>query len=384
MAEIPALPVEPLSAAEEALGRTLAASEGDFVFPVYSKRVTTFCRQSVNLGDALSRGRFYERLRSLDEVAQAVEVFGATLAGGTKFRAGPLAELVVDIFPSMYDAPKGVVPMPEDDEESVGWHAVLPIEIEGDRVNFMHNWSRDWGDEGCGSFSLQYIAKFAREASSIRPKGGPAPPTGEPADAPTTKSQALRLLVDRWRDEETESPWMVVDSDPGPLWCGRWLIGVGDGSPWLQAAILLRGLEVDPLTVGWLHARSSLGGVLDIEEFFIWPSYRGRGLGAALAGQSLLFAAIRQHRAVRWLQPQADVEVARVTGFAPPVWVAGLPWRQADVGLGVAPRDRSDGRSRVATTLRLDGGARRGPHPSGRTQHKCRQPWLAADVRRGR
>jgi len=115
-----------------------------------------------------------------------------------------------------------------------------------------------------------------------------------------------------------EHPWDgYSDSSWTPLhWgtlidvLGRWLIGVSDGSCWLQCVAVLREAEGGPIVAGWIHLRGTSVGA-DVEELFVWPPYRKRGIGTALAGQALLFARSEHITTVHWLSDLAPDSTAR-------------------------------------------------------------------------
>jgi GNAT superfamily N-acetyltransferase len=361
----------------------MGLDSGPFAFPLFVRRAAVFCTHGMRLADRRGGDFFYERLRSLHEVVRGVTVFGNLLHDGITFGHTPQIELSVEIFPSMFDAPRGRVPMPSKDEQSIGGHAVSARLIDGGeittrldfdgrwgarirtkceahrgrgwilsskgkprvrhadsagalvggRVVFDHTWGEGWGDRGMGSFSLEYVERFALEAMAVRAVAGP-PPAWSNADDPEGYAESaarFRAHYIAW-----QSPWTVVDHGETVVWCGRWIMGVGSVVPWLQAVLLLRGVTADTLQVGWLHARGTPGLTLDIEEFFIWPPYRGQGLGSALAGQSVLFAAQRGYKGVRWMRLYADVVVDSNTGGKLPGWAESMLWQDADVGLGVA------------------------------------------------
>lgn len=318
--EIPSRPTDPANSVE--LARALMGDPHGLPFSLYEKRAGMFNIQSFTLNDGFAAaGRFYERLRSPKELVQATVISQAIQENGVPYGQGPLVELSVEIFPSIYDAPGGVVPMPGADEQSVGGHAVVPVCMQDGRLWFIHRWPKTWGANGAGSLSAEYVRRFSTEALAVRPRGGPEPPRAGP---PRNPAKPLEILAEHYVDQESQ--WHMVDTEGDVLWCGRWLIGAGDGSPFLQAAVLLRGITDDVLHVGWLHARIDASGILEIEEAFVWPPYRGRGLGATLVGQSLLLAATYHYRTIRWLHPLADEVVARRSGRHTPGWILSLPW----------------------------------------------------------
>ena len=193
------------------------------------------------------------------------------------------------IFPRFYDAPGGAVPLPDPEEHLVGDHAVLPITMRDERVFFQHNWGPRWGDNGVGSFAIDYLDRYQREAWSIR-HAVPGPrPEGVPgsADLGPSSERWDRLREHPW-DGNGDSGFILLHHGTRLDILGRWLTGVSDGSVWLQCIAVMREAEGGPMIVGWMHLRGTASGV-DVEELYVWPPYprtqhwhRSRGPGVAL------------------------------------------------------------------------------------------------------
>lgn len=62
-------------------------------------------------------------------------------------------------FKSVYDAPKGRIPLPEKDEPQVGAHAVALYDHSPDEqcFYFRNSWGEKWGDRGHGALPYSYI-----------------------------------------------------------------------------------------------------------------------------------------------------------------------------------------------------------------------------------
>jgi hypothetical protein len=149
----------------------------------------------------------------------------------------------------------------------------------------------------------------------------------------------MQLLAGEW-DEDESTPFFALHYGELVDVFGRWLIGVSDGSMWLQCIAVLHEPEARPLIVGWMHIRGTLDGP-DIEEFFVWPLYRERGIGTTLAGQGLLYATMTpwQQGRWRWHEPEADATMRVRSQWEPhiPGWLSNL---LSDSGGVVASRQQ--------------------------------------------
>ena len=97
------------------------------------------------------RIEYYQRLYNAEEIRYAIYHFHA-------------ASISIDIFESIISAPKGHVPMPAEGERSMGQHCVTAIGYDKDGIYFANSWGRDWGDNGVGFFTWDYINKYLIES----------------------------------------------------------------------------------------------------------------------------------------------------------------------------------------------------------------------------
>lgn len=290
-------PEDHRAAVSQLEGLPYEGKPGYFPFPVSDRRLLLFHQQVTDI-DANERSvancGFYERLRSPDELISAMQLHDSLSDRGVQFEKLPKQIVAVSIFPSMFDAPSGIVPMPEDDEHSIGDHIVISPGYKDDHLFFLNNWGPEWGVQGIGAYPIDYVRRYWREAWSVRGFTGPRPDLGGPLGP--SNERWRKLIADAW-DESTNFFALhygaVVDV------FGRWLIGVSDGSIWLQCIAVLHEAEAQPLIVGWMHIRGTSDGA-DVEEFFVWPPYRERGIATTLAGHALLYAATTPWQLGRW------------------------------------------------------------------------------------
>jgi GNAT superfamily N-acetyltransferase len=318
---------------------------GGFASPLFVRRVDLFDFQRIRRkSDATYRLQtmFYERLRSVDELVRAAGMLNSA-AWAFDGGVGLFLELCLEIFPSVYDAPNGAVPMPDSSESSVGCHSVLVTMISAGRVGFVHAWP-GWGVDGAadslaqgGTFQLKYVERYFREAWAIRLTPGPDP------DSRTTVSGGHpgSSIAQVHSEGANDGRWTPLGRTPEFDMIGCWMEGVGSGQPWLQCLAIAHSPAGDPTIVGWLHGRVD-GSAVDIEELFVWPPYRGRKIGAALAGSALYWASNRGYRQVRWLELQSDAVERSYSARVLPNWLRRMDWHESDQ-LGIrSATDRID------------------------------------------
>ncbi|MFC5008711.1 hypothetical protein ACFPIJ_64215 [Dactylosporangium cerinum] len=307
---------------------------------LYMKRYFFFNHQDVRRanGQTQIQSAFYERLPSVDEIFTGLHMWRTLSVKGVEFGNMPGYDLVTGIFPSIYDAPQGVVPMPDPNERCIGDHDVLPIDLDGGRVYFAHHWGRDWGDNGLGSYSVEYVKRHGREAWATRQRPGPVPQNVSRLTNLGPDSGRKELLLKHPWNTPSVSGYIPLHEGKMTSVFGRWLIGATDGSIALQALAVVNKVD-KPVVVGWMHVRGTEAGAA-VEEFFVWPTYRQRGIGTTLAGQTLLFAATTtwRERPISWHVTEPD-SLAQEIGADPsrvPNWLksldfSGSPERTATV-----------------------------------------------------
>ena len=314
---------------------SLTGLAGPFEYPLFHKRLLLFDLQRTHIDDGgtiLAYCPFYERLRSLDELIAAMRLDTALSDRGLKAGQKPILSVITTIFPSMFDAPHGMVPLPETDERPIGDHVVMAVAFEHEHLFFEHNWGPDWGLSGRGCFSVDYLNRFLRDAWAVRLRGGPSadgtlPYQDTAADLGPSDERFDKLFLHTW-DEDEWTGFRTLHRGTVLDVLGRWLVGAADGCLWFQCIAVLREAEGGPLIVGWIHIRGTLGGA-DVEELFVWPPYRQRGIATALVGHALLTAFCEtpwQWGRWTWLEQEADAVIRRLSPTKPhvPTWLRRL------------------------------------------------------------
>lgn len=72
----------------------------------------------------------------------------------------------IPVYDSFYYAPKGIIPMPKDDEKNNGGHWIV-LCGHNDATgffDFVNSWSTDWGSGGFGQLPYEYIEKYGWNA----------------------------------------------------------------------------------------------------------------------------------------------------------------------------------------------------------------------------
>jgi hypothetical protein len=297
---------------------------GGFVPPLFVRRVELSNFQKVRResdGTYRLQTMFYERLWSVDELLRAAGMLGGTIwafNGGVAL----FLDLCLDIFPRIYDAPYGDVPMPDGSESAIGCHSVLVTAISSDRVGFRHAW-QGWRGHGAedslvqgGTFPLEYVERYFREAWAIRLTPGPAPDSVATVDTGQLDSSATPGRSEDMNDKR----WTPLGRSPELDMIGCWMEGVGSGQPWLQCLAIARSPAGNSTIIGWLHGRIH-GSAVDIEELFVWAPDRGRKIGAALAGGALYWASSRGCRQARWLELESDAVERSYSARGLPNWL---------------------------------------------------------------
>jgi GNAT superfamily N-acetyltransferase len=272
---------------------------GYFPLPISGRRLLLFHQQVTDIdvaGRSVANCGFYERLRSPDELISAMHIHDSLSDRDVQFQKIPKQMVVVSIFPSMFDAPNGIVPMPAGDECSIGDHIVISLGYKEGHLFFLNNWGPEWGVQGIGAYPIDYIRCYWREGWSVRGLTGPHPDLG--GSLGPSSERWRKLIEGAWDEHETTNFFALHYGAVVDVF-GRWLIGVSDGSLWLQCIAVLHEAETGPLLVGWMHIHGTSEGA-DIEELFVWPPYRERGIATTLAGHALLYAATTPWQHGRW------------------------------------------------------------------------------------
>lgn len=168
-------------------------------------------------------------------------------------RSLPYLPVVIcfEIFKGIYNAPKGFVPMPKFWERSHGSHSVAIVGYDYKKrlLKFVNSWGKDWGDDGFGYLSYDYVDKYITEAW---------------AGMFDIQKDGRRVKLKNIGEFEYES--LIYQS----VVVGRQPLHVID---------VYQGEKI----VGWVHFRfDDLGHSIVIEDIFTMPNFRKKGIGDQL------------------------------------------------------------------------------------------------------
>ena len=101
------------------------------------------------------RIRTYARLEGIEEMTRSLSVNGPFLAG-------------VEVFPEWMEERGGKIPLPGEDDQTLGGHAICIVGYSrtGQFFKFKNSWGERWGEEGYGYLPFAYLETYCRDAWS--------------------------------------------------------------------------------------------------------------------------------------------------------------------------------------------------------------------------
>jgi GNAT superfamily N-acetyltransferase len=257
-------------------------------FPVFGARVTKL--------SLLSNGHraFYEPLGSYDNLLEPSRVNARLVEGGAPSWALNHISVSVRVFKSAYDAPFGELPRPALGEREQGVHQVSlnGALVRGRSVllRFRNSWG-EWGYEGGGVFSQEYLKRYMVEAWLTRtdvvgPTRFTRPLLNLNTSDPDAYTQVWMLrfpllrALNSWviesivRHRGAEHTIQIYESS--------------SASDDLVEIIELRNPSGVPL--GWAHLHHLVNvdpPVSVAKEFFVWPLVRNLGYGRLLEASAV-------------------------------------------------------------------------------------------------
>ncbi|WP_428304628.1 alpha/beta hydrolase [Lacipirellula sp.] len=168
-----------------------------------------------------------------------------------------------------YDPVHGILEVPEGNPEILGSHGIpigRMVRNDGELwFNFENSWGGAWGLEGQGILSVEHFDRFMIEAWD---------PLNPSFQVPLSARTGIVCLEWKWS---------------------------ADGEIALFGREIINAATNDPLA--WAYCKRR-GRFLDVEEFFVWPTERGKGYGRELA------------RMVRELASILDLPLRMVVSYA--------------------------------------------------------------------
>lgn len=186
----------------------------------------------------------------------------------------------MDVFDSIRNAPRGIVQFPQPGERKIGGYAVVLTGVwrdSGQWLEFMNWWGGDWGNEGLGYVSLEYLNRYMIDAWFSRDAG-----VGLTALNYRRFMQAKDL-------RERARTWLL----PNPRLQQRHrYAGLGHQLAVYETLSLVDERPVQivevrtgfGIRVGWAHLFHLVGPERTsvLKELFVWPSFRRHGYGSLL------------------------------------------------------------------------------------------------------
>ncbi len=206
------------------------------------------------------RAAGYQRLRSAADVL-------AMLA------AGQTPGIGLWITEQWYRAPHGVIALPQSSREFVGTHyvTIVGVDVENQVFQFRNSWGLDWGARGYGWLPWSYVERcfYSSWVSFGR---------GQPETSPNEDPRIISVVI--------ATPLTSPVNGRGPVHMA-----------------MRYDAEADE-RLGWFIA-VPCGPFLDVEDLFVRPAYREKGLGAELT-EKLQELAFLAGKALRLWVPMAD------------------------------------------------------------------------------
>lgn len=208
---------------------------------------------------AALRVHHYYRVRSEDEIKRVVA-------------HGYPVVISTPIYSQWYKAENGVIHFPEKNDSVIENHAVAIVGYRDDYgyFKFQNSWDGKWGDRGFGWLPYGYFDEFGIEAICF-------------SDLVTSYKLPQRSIATHGY---YESGWSLPTPCRGPIH-GR--------------SIFNNGLKQDVAwAFGYVEEES-----IDIEEFFVFPTYRKLGFGHQLFGMLKDFS-VRENKKLKFWLPRID------------------------------------------------------------------------------
>jgi GNAT superfamily N-acetyltransferase len=177
-----------------------------------------------------------------------------------------------EVTTDWYDPPDGKIDVIASDRKTLGTHAVPLIQTDiadGElRFVFRNSWGGSWGDQGFGSISAEHFGRFLVESWNSMLLG---------ITVPYEANHGLICLEWKWAPTEEHALHVreIVEAESGQR-------------------------------LAWAFCKKR-GEYLDVEEFFVWPTERGKGYGRQLAWMVRQLAK-NMRRPLRLLVSYADTE----------------------------------------------------------------------------
>jgi GNAT superfamily N-acetyltransferase len=288
------------------------------------------------------RQKYYESTSDPAVVKRLFLDFGALREAGVRQGLDWIL-IVVEAFESWRTAKNGEIALPGPGEKSIGLHCVFltHYKAHGEILGFVNSWGRGWGKKGFGTLPFEYLERHLYEAYINRDaRWGPSDFRFQKEPGALTVAERRRrswIAAPRWRTRERvangESRIVEIYETSSPT----------TGFP----VICVDVQNGFGLRMGWAflrYRREETGGVMEIPELFVWPTFRRMGIGRELEEIAEDVARLWDCSELRLMMNEADAIVS-LRGAARNFGQAlGYKWRWRDE---VAPRRVATGLKRI-------------------------------------
>lgn len=262
-----------------ALAKQLEGDPSSYgTFPLAGARAQYFLYQR-------QRQPFYEPLSNTAQIIDVLALNNGLQQGYAPEWSLPHISVAVDVFDSMFTAPKGRVPLPRPGEALRGQHLVSLTGHwvgYGEWLQFLNSWGPEWGDNGFGYLSRAYLNKHMVEAWLSRDASVGASPlthrrfVNAPGEAERARIWLLPNRYFRRRGYKSGRGYQLIVYETFSLAdeCRVQVVHVRTGFG---------------IRVGWAHL-FHIGGephTSILKELYVWPSFRRQGFGTILESVAL-------------------------------------------------------------------------------------------------
>jgi GNAT superfamily N-acetyltransferase len=253
------------------LAKQIDGLGGEWSFSIFVARALTFHRYSFP-------PLFYEPLSSFDRLGLEAHLRQRLDRLAPQEGLYQSVSAAFEVFPSIFDAEDGIVPLPEEDEPSIGRHSVTILGVsDQDTLVFRNSWG-GWNTTGIGYLTREYFDRYCREAWVSRDAtAGPMAETAEQLLGEVGDSEFARLwLTGRRRGAQTN---ISGRTDLRYRWFESWSLNDEASA---EVIVLELNRKVRVGTAVLIHYHNESVNLSVLSELFIWPTYRRQGYGRLL------------------------------------------------------------------------------------------------------
>jgi GNAT superfamily N-acetyltransferase len=253
----------------------------------------------------------YEPLRSWNEVVHVLTLSHILLEAGVEGAQAYSVVAGIEFFESGYRVADGRLPLPAPGDPFRGRHsAVLAGVLPTGELVFSNSWGASWGEDGFGYISRAYFEGHVDAVWATRPSwlgwspamDGKLTVQGWRADAADQPS--ISNLVDAWMTVNTGQRWeRIINGDPYEIKRRRVYAADEDASLLNLVDLRMKSGEI----VGRANVRQRRDSRASlVEDLFVHPNFRRRGVGSALNSAVSAIAAEDGCTTIELLVHEAD------------------------------------------------------------------------------